>query len=84
MQAVETFRTTQTPVGQAAPTKFRMDAAESQEYLRLQKSGKTPQEAQELIEAQRLLTKSMKTPTVKQARTKVAERNATGRWPDTK
>lgn len=54
---------------------------ELQEYVRLRESGKTHRAAVKVLEQQRAFAQAHGTPTPAAARTRVAERNATGRWP---
>lgn len=54
----------------AAPVKFRLSAAESKEFARLTRAGKTPTEARDLIEMQRELMSKLGTPTPSAAETR--------------
>ena len=70
----------------AAPTplpmpKAKLSAAETSEYFRLLRLGKTEAEARTAIELQRGFARQFGTPSPEAARQAVAERNATGRWP---
>lgn len=58
----------------------RLAAAETTEYLRLIRLGKTPAEAMEQIAAERAMVKRLGLPDPEEARTYVRDRNATGRW----
>ncbi len=57
-------------------------AAESKEYMRLLKSGKSHQQAMELIAAQRAFAQRMGLPSAADVRGSVAERNIGGSWPE--
>lgn len=69
---------------QAALAKARLNGAESTEYMRLIRSGKTPPQALQAIEEQRALAKRFGTPDSETVRKAVKDRNATGRWGTTK
>lgn len=62
---------------QAAP-RLKLNVEEAKVYMRLRGQGKTHQDAQEAIQGLRDLGKGL--PSTKTVQTKVAERNATGRW----
>lgn len=64
------------------PARAKLLASEVPEFLRLQKAGKTPKEALDLIEAQRAFAKKFGLPSGEQTRESVADRNVTGRWKD--
>ena len=66
---------------QAATLKAKLTAAETTEFFRLRKMGKTPTEAYTAIELQRGFARQFGTPSPEAARQAVAARNATGRWP---
>ncbi len=62
--------------------KLKMNAAETKQFLRLQRTGKTADEAAALVKAERELAKRLGTPDSETVRRKVMDRNATGRWED--
>lgn len=62
-------------------TRSKLTAAESKEYLRLVKAGKKHHEAMAAIQQLRDLAARFGTPSPEEVRRAVAERNATGRWP---
>jgi hypothetical protein len=67
----------------AGPQKLpsvRLAAAETTEYLRLIRLGKTPAEAMEQIAAERAMIQRLGLPDPEAARIAVRDRNATGRW----
>jgi hypothetical protein len=66
------------PDAAAPPTGVGPDEVAA--YAQLLRSGKTPQEAAQAIEQLRTLAGRLGTPTPAAVRTRVAERNKTGRW----
>lgn len=62
------------------PKKLKLSAADTKEYMRIRNLGKSDREAMEIVQAQRELAQSLGTPSVEDVRSRVAERNATGRW----
>lgn len=75
----DAVRTVAQQVAQAAP-KVKLNVAEGKEYMRLRGLGKAHQEAMEAITQQRALARKFGLPSPRQVQSKVAERNATGRW----
>lgn len=69
--------TSRTP---AASQKPSLNAAETKEFQRLLKRGRSPEEAMELIEAQRAFQQRLGLPTSEQTRRAVVDRNETGKW----
>lgn len=65
----------------AAAAKVKLSAAEGKVYMQLRGKGKTHDEALKSIESQRTLAGKLGTPSSEEVRSKVAERNVTGRWP---
>ena len=65
-----------------AAIKARMNAAETKEYLRLMKAGKSSEEAAQMVQDQRAFVtgKGLKDDAAVKAR--VRDRNETTRWPD--
>jgi hypothetical protein len=68
-----------TPKGSS---RAKLSADEADEYLRLLESGKTHDEAVGALMQQRQLAAKLGTPSPDSVRRRVAERNATGRWPE--
>lgn len=78
VRAVSSGKAAAAPV--AAPSKPKLSAAETKEYVRLRSAGKTDQQAIESIAQQRALIQQLGTPSSDVVRQRVTERNATGRW----
>lgn len=70
------------PTPSEAAPRPKLNAAESKEFLRLVKAGKTPQQAWDAIDANRQLQQRLGTPSSETVRGSIADRNATGRWRD--
>lgn len=66
----------------APPARPKLTQAEGAVYTKLRRSGKTHEQAIELIYAQRDLAKSLGTPSDATVQRSVADRNETGRWRD--
>lgn len=64
------------------PANIPMGLDEVRAYGQMRRSGKTHQQAMTALDQQRALAAQLATPSPAEARSAVAERNATGRWPD--
>jgi len=64
----------------AAAAKPRLNPAETKVFVQLLQAGKSPQQAMQSIEQQRVLASMLGTPSTQSVQAAVAERNATGRW----
>jgi hypothetical protein len=79
--AVKTVAQVAKPAPTPPAAKPKLSAAETKEYVRLRSAGKTNQEAMEALRQQREFVAQFGTPSTADVRSRVAERNATGRWP---
>ncbi len=65
----------------ATPSKFKLKSGpELAEYVRLTKMGKSPKDAADAIQMLRDMAAKFGTPSTESVLSKVADRNATGRW----
>jgi hypothetical protein len=62
--------------------KVKVSAAELGAYSELRRLGRTHAQAAKIIETQRMLAEKLGLPTSEAVRQLIAQRNATGRWPE--
>jgi hypothetical protein len=83
VEAVASVKGGATPTPPApSTTKPKMSAAETREYTKLRRAGKTHEEASQMLESQRALTQTLGTTPVGQMDKAVRQRQRTGRWGD--